>query len=649
MNAIRLIFALGGVALCASGVATSADVERVERGNLVLENVPEIPASVVERLNQYQNVRSASFAGWLPDGSILITTRFADTTQAHRVRRPLGARNQVTFFDEPIRGVSTSPDESLNGFLYLYDIGGSEFHQIYWFDLAGGESALLTDGNSRNGNLSWSNKGERFAYTSTRRDGRNFDVWIGAPDARHGEHEMVFESSGLWAPLDWSPDDRRVLLGNYISINESRIFVLDLESRELTPVNPSEDRIGYGGGAFDRSGDGLYLVHDQDAEFKQLHHYDLASGRMAPLSADIPWDVQSFTLSRDRTRMAFTVNEGGAGQLRLLDLRSNARLPAPEVPVGLIGGLSFSPDGGRLAMTLSTPQSPGDVFVYGFDAGELTRWTESEVGGLDSSQFPLPELITYSSFDGLEVPSWLYRPRGDGPHPVIVQIHGGPESQSRPGFSALYAYWVNEIGAAVLRPNVRGSSGYGKTYLDLDNGRKREDSVRDIGALLDWVAEQPELDENRVIVYGGSYGGYMVLASLVHYDERLLGGINSVGISDFITFLENTEAYRRDLRRVEYGDERDPEIRAFLEKISPLKNAERISSPLFVAQGLNDPRVPASESEQIVSRIRENGGEVWYLLAKDEGHGFSRKSNRDFFQAASVLFFRRLFERDVVQ
>lgn len=641
--ATRIYFFAAAMILL-SGAALGADIDRVERGNLVLENIPEIPPSVVERLNQYQHVRSASFSGWLPDGGILITTRFADTTQAHRVRRPMGVRSQVTFLDEPVRGASVSPDASRNGFLYLYDIGGSEFHQIYWFDLSDVESVLLTDGSSRNGNLKWSNGGERFAYTSTRRDGRNFDIWIGAPENLHEQHEMVFESRGSWTPLDWSPDDRRLLLGNYISINESRIFVLDLESRELTPVNPSEERIGYSGGAFDQSGEGVYLAHDQNGEFKQLHHYDLASGRMTSISADIPWDVQSFTLSRDRARMAFSVNEGGANRLHLLDLESDARLPGPELPAGLIGGLAFSPNGERLAMTLSSAQSPGDVYVYELAPGQLVRWTESEVGGLDASQFPLPELISYTSFDGLEIPSWLYRPRGEGPHPVIVQIHGGPESQSRPGFSALYAYWVNEIGAALLRPNVRGSSGYGKTYLDLDNGLKREDSVRDIGALLDWIAEQPELDENRVIVYGGSYGGYMVLASLVHYDERLLGGINSVGISNFVTFLENTEAYRRDLRRVEYGDERDPEMREFLESISPLNNADRITSPLFVAQGLNDPRVPAGESEQIVRSVRENGGEVWYLLAKDEGHGFSRKANRDYFQAASVLFLRRLFE-----
>jgi dipeptidyl aminopeptidase/acylaminoacyl peptidase len=362
-----------------------------------------------------------------------------------------------------------------------------------------------------------------------------------------------------------------------------------------------------------------------------------------PLSAHIPWDITAITLTRERDKLAFVSNEGGMSRLNILDLARNRALPVPELPVGSIGALAFSPDGAALAMTHNTPQSPSDVFVYEFRKRSLTRWTDSEVGGLDTARFPVPELVSYASFDGLEVPAWVYRPAGPGPHPVIVQIHGGPEAQSRPVFNPLFAYWVNELGAAVVSPNVRGSAGYGKTYLRLDNGVLREDSVRDIGALLDWIGTQPDLDAERVIVYGGSYGGYMVLASLVHFDERLLGGVSIVGISSFVTFLENTESYRRDLRRAEYGDEREPEMRAFLERISPLNNADKITSPLFVAQGYNDPRVPYTESEQIVGAVRANEVDVWYLLAMDEGHGFAKKANRDYFQAATVLFLRELF------
>jgi protease II len=637
---LKHLLIAGALALTVS--LAHAEPQRIERGNLVLEDVPEIPAEVTARLEQYQNTRGAALAGWLHDGGMLISTRFGDTNQIHRVAQPMGKRQQLTFFAEPLNTASVSPDKSLDGFVYLRDIGGNEFFQLFWFDFATSESRLLTDGASMNTAPVWSNKGDRFAYASTRRDGRNYDIYIGGPGG--DGHRLLMEGQGFWMPVDWSPDDSRLLVINYISITDSKIHAVDIATGQVTQLFAQAEPVGFAGAAFDRRGEGVYLVHDHGSEFKQLHHLELRTGVTRPLSAHIPWDVTGLAMSRDRSVLAYVVNEGGMSRLHLHDLRRDRPLPAPELPVGLIGTMQFRPDGGALAITLNTPQSSSDVFVYELRNRSLTRWTESEVGGLDTSKFPVPELVSFPSFDGLEIPAWVYRPAGPGPHPVIVQIHGGPEAQSRPVFSPLFAYWVNELGAAVISPNVRGSSGYGKTYLRLDNGVLREDSVRDIGALLDWIETRDELDHERVIVYGGSYGGYMVLASLVHYDERLLGGVSVVGISNFVTFLENTEAYRRDLRRVEYGDERDPEMRAFLESISPLNNVERIRSPLFVAQGYNDPRVPYTESEQIVAALRANEVPVWYLLAMDEGHGFAKKPNRDYFQAATVLFFRKLFE-----
>ena len=318
-------------------------------------------------------------------------------------------------------------------------------------------------------------------------------------------------------------------------------------------------------------------------------------------------------------------------------------VPLPRMPVGQIYNLAFSPDGSSLGMVINTSKSPSDVYVLSFADRNLVRWTYSEVGGLRSDTFVEPELVRYETFDRVDgrprtIPAFYYRPKGTGPFPVLVSIHGGPEGQRSPSFSPLTQYYVNELGIAVIDPNVRGSSGYGKSYLLLDNGFKREDSVKDIGALLDWIDERPELDGERIAVIGGSYGGYMVLSSMTHYNDRIRAAIEIVGISNFVTFLENTKDYRRDLRRAEYGDERDPDMREFLNRISPATNAVRITKPLFVAQGLNDPRVPASESEQMVEAIRENGGNVWYLLAKDEGHGFRKKVNRDYYNFAVVMF-----------
>jgi dipeptidyl aminopeptidase/acylaminoacyl peptidase len=276
----------------------------------------------------------------------------------------------------------------------------------------------------------------------------------------------------------------------------------------------------------------------------------------------------------------------------------------------------------------------------------LTRWTYSEVGGLDTSLFIEPELVAYPTFDSGQggpdaIPAWVYKPAGKGPWPVIISIHGGPESQARPAFASTYQLWLSKLGAAVIVPNVRGSSGYGKHFLSLDNGFKREDSVKDIGALLDWIATQPDLDEDRVAVFGGSYGGYMVLASGVHYSDRLKAAVDIVGISNFVTFLENTQDYRRDLRRAEYGDERDPDMRAHLEKISPLNSVDRITVPMMVVQGENDPRVPVTEAIQVVEALRANGQPVWYMNALNEGHGYRKKENRDIYQQATTMFFQK--------
>jgi dipeptidyl aminopeptidase/acylaminoacyl peptidase len=349
--------------------------------------------------------------------------------------------------------------------------------------------------------------------------------------------------------------------------------------------------------------------------------------------------------------MAFVVNENGRSAIYLLDPRTREHRRIDTIPTGVAARIEFSPDGRKLAMTLNTATTPSDTFVLELgdgplDYGPLIRWTFSEVGGLDTTAFREPTLISYPTFDEVdgkrrEIPAWVYKPPGDGPFPVVVSIHGGPEAQSRPRFTSTYQMWMAKLGVAIVVPNVRGSAGYGKTYLGLDNGFRREDSVKDIGALLDWIATQPDLDEDRVAVFGGSYGGYMVLASAVHYSDRLRAAVDIVGISSFVTFLENTQDYRRDLRRVEYGDERDPEMRAHLEKISPLNNVDKISVPMFVVQGENDPRVPVTESTQMVTALREQGNTVWYMNALNEGHGYRKKENRDIYQQATVLFLQQ--------
>jgi dipeptidyl aminopeptidase/acylaminoacyl peptidase len=425
---------------------------------------------------------------------------------------------------------------------------------------------------------------------------------------------------------------------------------LDIATGTLTPITP-DLRVSYDGGSFSNDGRSIFVLTDEGSEFTYLVRINLATGARTRISAARFWDVEGFDVAPDGSKVVFTVNEEGLSKLYVQSLTQGASAQLVTLPVGTVGGVDWDAASARLGFTMSTATAPGDAYTYNVATRALTRWTESEIGGLNANTFVTPTLIRYPTFDQVggvprTIPAFIYKPRNASPtnkRPVIINIHGGPEGQSRPSFSSTPQYWVNELGAAVIYPNVRGSIGYGKSFVDLDNGFKREDSVKDIGALLDWIATQPDLDKSRVVVYGGSYGGYMVLASLTHFNDRLAGGVNIVGISNFSTFLKNTQGYRRDLRRVEYGDERDPAMAAFHERIAPLNNAAKITKPLFVIQGANDPRVPISEADQIVARVRGNGGDVWYMVAKDEGHGFAKKVNRDAQREAETLFFQKVF------
>jgi dipeptidyl aminopeptidase/acylaminoacyl peptidase len=327
-----------------------------------------------------------------------------------------------------------------------------------------------------------------------------------------------------------------------------------------------------------------------------------------------------------------------------VDLKSGKRLRLPVLPTGVISNLRWRENGRDLGFNLSSARSPLDVYSLDVEKRRLDRWTQSETGGTNPSQFVEPELVTFKSFDGLPISAFVYRPdatKFPGKRPVLINIHGGPEAQSRPGFQARNNFFINELGILLVVPNVRGSSGYGKTFLARDNGFKREDSVKDLGALLDWLERDPGADSSRAAVIGGSYGGYMVLACMTHFDNRLRCGIDIVGISNFLTFLKNTQAYRRDLRRVEYGDERDAKMYEHLARISPTTNVDKIHKPLLVVQGKNDPRVPVTEAEQMVKAIRDNNGTAWYLMAKDEGHGFAKKKNADYLFLSTIHFLQK--------
>ena len=630
--------------------------------NLVTEGIPPLSAEVIGAAARYVEFRAASLQTWHPQRrEMVITTRFATTPQLHLVRHPGGARRQITFSPEPIGGASFRPGSG-DSLVYSQDSGGGEFYQLYRFDFAEGRTTLLTDGKSRNTGAVWARDGSRLAWTSTRRNGKDNDVWVMDPD-KPAEARLLAElSGGGWGVTDWSPDGTKLALTEYISANSSHLWLLDSvtgQKERLTPEGgPAVSRSG---AQFSADGKTLFFTSDEEGEFQQLGgiRMHLAYKKWHEAMASIPWDVEAFDLSPDGKCMAFVANEAGRSRLYLMgftrsDGHELALIPrkVDSIPDGVITGLEWHSNSRELGFTLTSAKSPADVFslrVFPTNPGQpqsplpgpLERWTESETGGLNPATFQEPLLITVKSFDGLPVSGFLYRPdpaKFPGKRPVLINIHGGPEGQSRPVFQARNNYWINELGIALFYPNVRGSEGSGKTFLALDNGFKREDSVRDIGAFLDWIATDPGCDAVRVAVTGGSYGGYMSLACLILHGDRLRCGIDIVGISNFLTFLKNTQDYRRDLRRVEYGDERDEAMRAFLGKISPTENAAKITKPLFVVQGQNDPRVPVTEAAQMVAAVRLNGTPVWYLMAKDEGHGFAKKPNADYQFHATILF-----------
>lgn len=629
------------LALALAAMTGPLHAETVEApAALVTDGTPAVPAELAERTRPYMEFRAASFAGWnTRDRSMLIATRFANTAQLHRVAMPMGAREQLSFEVEPVGGTWSPAGDVL---VARKDVGGNEFYQLHTLD--SGRLALVTDGKSRNSFGAWSADGRFFGYSSTRRNGRDTDLYVVDPRDPSTDRLVAERTGGGWSIVDFTPDGGQALVIEYRQITKSNLHLLDLASGELLPIGDHAKPIAYGDAKFAPDGT-LWVTSDEDSEFQRLGKLDVGSGAFAPVSSDPRWDVEGFDIAPDGSFIAYTVNEAGRSRLRVLDVASSTTRNVDTLPAGVASAVEIAP-WGAIGLTFTSAKSSSDAYSVDPATLAVTRWTRSETGGLDPEVNVEPELVEVASFDGESVSGFLYSPdpaRFPGPRPLIVNIHGGPESQSRAGFLGRNNYLINELGVAIFFPNVRGSSGYGKRFVSLDDGPdKREDSVRDVGAFLDTLAARPAIDTERIAVTGGSYGGYMCYASAIRYGERLRGAACTVAIGSFVTFLENTEAYRRDLRRAEYGDERVPAQRAKLAEISPLTRIDQIRIPLLIATGGNDPRVPASEADQVVAAVRAQGREVWHLLARDEGHGFAKKVNQDYQFWTTLQFWERV-------
>ena len=640
MRRLALLTTLAPMTLALAAPLAAQTVEKRTQGAATLENVPAIPPEVKAAVQRYQNSRSAIFADFLPDGGIVIATRFGATQQLHRVARPLGMRRQITYYDEPIAAALAI--SGTDRILFGRDTGGDEWFQLYTL-APDGSTQQLTEPGTRNDSPVASRDGKRVYWSQAVKGSGDRTIWSVDP-VNPKSRKMVAKFAADVNPADVSPDGKTLLLVESPSNLEDKLSLYDLATGKRTPLAEGTKAV-FQGAQFGRNGGAVLAISNRGSDNRRLVEIDLRSGTITPISPEMPWDVEEFDTDRDGRILAYSINEDGFSRVVVQDFRTRRALPQPVLPKGVLTGIKVADDGERIAIGLSSATAPGDIWIAPVAGGAPVRWTESELGPIDPAKLPEPELVRFDSFDKLSVPAFVYRPKGVAKGrktPVLILIHGGPEGQARPSWSPSIAYWTDQLGATVLVPNVRGSDGYGTRYINMDNGPKREDSVKDIGALIDWAQRQPDLDGKRIAVMGGSYGGYMTLATMTHYSDRLAGAVESFGIANWTTFLQNTEAYRRDNRRAEYGDERTPEMQAVFAKISPVANVSKITKPMLIEQGANDPRVPRTESEQMVAALRQRKVPVSYLLFADEGHGWRKKPNQDIAREVETVFLQQV-------
>ena len=634
----HLLLALSALTLPAAAFAQDAPPAAAKPAMLEADGIPPVPIELAEAARPYMEFRTAGFVDWDPvTRAMLVSTRFGNVAQLHTVNAPGMARRQISFEPEPLGGTYLPGDGTL---VVSKDKGGNEFYQLY--SLKDGRLHLLTDGKSRNSLNAVSHDGKWIGFTSTRRNGADSDLYV--MDPRNPETSRLVREvkGGGWGIASFAPGNERAVVANYVSVTKTDLYLLDLASGGMTPIGDHKQGIAYGGARFAPDGT-LWVTSDEGSDFQRLGTLDPQTGKFTARSPERKWDVESFDIADDGSFIAYTVNEAGVFKLKLLDPKSGAVREVSALPKGTIGGVDIAP-WGTIGLTVSSARVPADAYSVDPATLAVTRWTESETGGLDPSINVEPEFVEVKSFDKEPVSGFLYRPdaaKFPGKRPLIVNIHGGPEGQSTPGFRGRTNYLLNELGVAVFYPNVRGSTGFGKRFVSLDNGPfLRENSVKDIGAFLDRLEADPGIDKDRIAVQGGSYGGYMCYATAIRYGGRFKAADCIVAISNFVTFLENTQSYRRDLRRVEYGDERDPKQRAKLLEISPLTRIDQLSIPLLVVTGANDPRVPKSEADQAVAAVRAKGRTAWHLVGLNEGHGFAKKENADYQFWTELLFWK---------
>lgn len=608
--------------------------------NIESIGVPPIPESLVREVQPYSNIYGLPLAGWDSSKREILLKGLSSVTWVSRVGSP-GATAQPSSIYIQSSGIYDLYFQPQGKYLaYTRDTGGNETFQLYVYDIGRGRSTMLSDAKSRNTEPVWSNAGDKIVYSSTPVGESGVNLHLIDPFEPQSDRLIAKSSGSYFKAYDWSPDDKQIVFSDFTSNTTSTLWLIDVASGKTTVLSPKTERPElYDYPQFSKDGKGIYVVTDHDSDTRRLAYIELATNKSTYIASDPKWDVDEFQIAPDGKILAFVTNEDGISRLHAFDLVTNKERPMPELPVGIISDPKWNKNSTDLAFNFKSPRTPNDVYSVNTETGKVELWAKSITNGVDTEKFLMPALIHWTSFDKRTISGFLYRPPAQfkGKRPVIIDIHGGPEEQYRPGFGNEDNYFLSELGVAKIFPNVRGSSGYGKTFLTLDNGMHRDDAVKDIGALLDWIKNQPDLDADRVLVQGASYGGYVALSTAYAYADRIKGTISESGITNLASFVEHTEGWRRDIQRAEFGDERDPKMKEFLERIAPLNNVQKIKKPLLIIHGQNDPRVPIGDVTKLVAATKDRLP-VWYILGKDEGHGFAQSSNRDYRTYAMILF-----------
>lgn len=635
-----VIIAALGLIVCFQPVSAQNN-EIVPGSNLEVRGIPNPPASLAQAVKRYTSPYGLPLAGWDPVKREIWIKGISSGTWISRIASP-GTVPVITTYLHAAGIYDVYYQPQAKYFVYNRDANGNEVFQMFLYNLETRASTPITDGTTRDTEFVWSNAGEKIVYSSAPAQGNGVSLYLINPfDPK--SNRLLVQSGGTYVKAyDWSPDDRHIVFCDFASNRASTLWTMDVASGEKTLLSPAAEKDDdyYVDPQFSKDGKGIYVMTDRGSEARRLAYIELATKRLQFLTGDIKFDVDEFQLAPDGKTVALVTNEDGISHLYLLDTKTGQKRGIAGLPVGIVSDLKWHSSSTDLAFNFKSSRTPVDVYSLDASTGKVERWSRSITGGLDTESLPLPEVIRWKSFDGQAISGFIYRPpaKFTGKRPVIVDIHGGPREQYRPVFGYEGNYLINELGVARIHPNVRGSSGFGKTFVNLDNGLRREDAVKDIGALLDWIKTQPDLDANRVMLQGGSYGGYLALSAAVKYNDRIRAVVSDCGMTNLASFLERTDGWTRDLQRAEFGDERDPKVKAFFQQVAPVNNARKIAKPMLIIQGKNDPRVPVEEAEAIVKAAEKNEIPVWYLLAKDEGHGFSKRNNWEFRLYSIILF-----------